>query len=137
MFDSAWAIYTSCTPRHSLTAQLTPQHSAIISTGKRVFIVGPGRIGWTVLELLVSEGHIVTGFKPSKARAAEIKNAGALTVIGDLHDNASIAQQVAKYDIVLHTATADDLPSVGVGLLGEGAGAAAEVEGMEGDSVGG
>lgn len=83
-----------------------------MSTGKNVFIVGPGLIGWTILDLLVSEGYNVTGYVRSDARAAEIKKAGAQTVVGDLHDKASIAEQVAKHDIVLHTATADDLPSV-------------------------
>ena len=87
-------------------------------TGKNVFIVGPGLIGWTVLDLLVAEGYKVTGLVRRQEHADGLKQSGAEAVIGDLHDAKLIAENVSKNDIVLHTATADDLPSVQAVLQG-------------------
>ena len=83
-----------------------------MSTGKHVFIVGPGFIGWNVLDLLISEGYKVTGFVRRKEHADQIKASGASVVMGDLNDRDAIADQAAQHDIILHTATADHLPSV-------------------------
>ena len=82
-----------------------------MSTGKKVFIVGPGFIGWNVLDLLVSERYSVTGFVRRKEHADQIKASGASVVMGDLDDKEVIAGQAAQHDIVFHTATADHLPS--------------------------
>lgn len=89
-----------------------------MSTGKNVFIVGPGLIGWTVLDLLVAEGYNVTGLVRRQEHADGLKQSGASAVIGDLHDAELISSHVAKNDIVIHTATADDLPSVQAVLRG-------------------
>ncbi|KAH9885689.1 hypothetical protein F4778DRAFT_787085 [Xylariomycetidae sp. FL2044] len=80
---------------------------------KKVFIIGPGYIGWNVLELLVQENYQVTGFVRREAHAAQLKASGASdTVIGDLGDQALITKHAAEHDVIIHTATADDLPSV-------------------------
>jgi nucleoside-diphosphate-sugar epimerase len=89
-----------------------------MATGKNVFIVGPGLIGWTILDLLVAEGYKVTGLVRRQEHADGLKQSGAEAVIGDLHDAKLIAEQVSKNDIVFHTATADDLPSVQAVLQG-------------------
>jgi nucleoside-diphosphate-sugar epimerase len=81
-----------------------------MSTGKNVFIIGPGLIGWTVLDLLVAENYKVTGLVRRQEHADGLKESGAEAVIGDLHDEELIVQHIAKNDIVFHTATADDLP---------------------------
>ncbi|KAF7538567.1 hypothetical protein G7054_g2779 [Neopestalotiopsis clavispora] len=83
------------------------------SKEQKVFILGPGFIGWNVLELLVKEKYQVTGFVRRKEHGDQIKQSGAAeVVIGDLGDNKLIAEQAAQHDIIIHTATADDLPSV-------------------------
>ena len=82
-----------------------------MATGKKVFIVGPGFIGWNVLDLLVSEGYSVTGFVRRQEHADGIKASGATAVMGDLGDRAKITEQTLEHDIIFHTATADHLPS--------------------------
>lgn len=77
-----------------------------------VFIIGPGFIGWNVLELLVSEGHPVTGLVRRESHAAQIRASGATAVLGDLNDRSLITKHVAEHAITIHTATADHLPSV-------------------------
>ncbi|GAB1725327.1 hypothetical protein NU195Hw_g4075t1 [Hortaea werneckii] len=78
---------------------------------KSVFIVGPGFNGWNVLQLLISEGYSVTGFVRRKERAEQIQASGASVIMGDLGEKASITQQTLKHDVVIHTATANHLPS--------------------------
>lgn len=95
-----------CNPRQNLIHQV---HD--MSTGKKVFIVGPGFIGWNVLDLLIAEGYSVTGFVRRKEHADQIKASGASAVMGDLNDQAVITEQTTQHDIVFHTATADHLPS--------------------------
>ena len=83
-----------------------------MSTTKKVFIVGPGFIGWSVLDLLISEGYEVTGLVRREEHANGIKASGASFVMGTLDDKALITEQAAKHDITIHTATADHIPSV-------------------------
>ena len=82
-----------------------------MSSVKKVLIVGPGLIGWNVLELLVAEGYSVTGLVRREEHAKQIEKSGASTVLGDLDDTALITAQVLSHDIVFHTATADHQPS--------------------------
>lgn len=82
-----------------------------MATGKRVFVVGPGFVGWNVLDLLISEGYTVTGLVRRKEHADGIKASGATAVMGDIGDKGLITEQTLEHDIVLHTATADHLPS--------------------------
>jgi nucleoside-diphosphate-sugar epimerase len=81
-------------------------------TDKTVLIIGPGFIGWNVLDLLVGEGYKVTGLVRRKEHGDQIAASGALVVIGDLNDKSLIAEQTAKHAVTFHTATADHLPSV-------------------------
>lgn len=83
-----------------------------MSSGKSVFIVGPGFIGWNVLDLLVADGYSVTGFVRRKEHGHQIQASGATPVYGDLNDKQSITEQTLKHEIIIHTATADHLPSV-------------------------
>ena len=83
-----------------------------MSTQKKVFIVGPGFIGWNIIDLLIPEGYPVTGFVRRKEHADGIKASGATAVMGDLDDKALITEQAGAHDIIFHTATADHLPSV-------------------------
>jgi NAD(P)-dependent dehydrogenase (short-subunit alcohol dehydrogenase family) len=89
-----------------------------MATGKNVFIIGPGFIGWNVLELLLAEGYIVTGFVRRKEHGDQIKASGAKVVQGDLDEKTKIMEQTIKHDVVIHTATADHLPSVEAVLEG-------------------
>lgn len=70
-------------------------------SGKSVFIIGPGFIGWNVLELLVAEGYRVTGLVRRKEHAKSIESSGAKAVLGDLHDRPLIARETAKADVCL------------------------------------
>ncbi|KAE9375369.1 NAD(P)-binding protein [Stipitochalara longipes BDJ] len=83
-----------------------------MTTGKKVFIVGPGFIGWNIIDLLVPEGYHVTGLVRRKQHADGIKASGAMPVMGDLNDQDLISQHAQQADIIFHTATADHLPSV-------------------------
>lgn len=83
------------------------------SPGKKVFIIGPGFIGWNVLDLLVKENYDVTAFVRREEHAKELKSSGASqAVLGDIGDKALITKHVINHDIVIHTATADHLESV-------------------------
>jgi nucleoside-diphosphate-sugar epimerase len=101
-----------------LNTSITTKSNSKMSTGKNVFIIGPGLIGWTVLDLLVAENYKVTGLVRRQEHADGLKESGAEAVIGDLHDEDLIVKNILKNDIVFHTATADDLPSVQAVLRG-------------------
>ncbi|KAI2618298.1 NAD(P)-binding protein [Hypomontagnella submonticulosa] len=84
-----------------------------MASGKKVFIVGPGFIGWTVLDLLVAENYEVTAFARRQNHADQLKASGAAdTVLGDLDDKVLITRHALSHDIIIHTATSDHLPSV-------------------------
>ena len=70
-----------------------------MSTPKSVFIIGPGFIGWNVLELLVGQGHTVTGLVRRDSHAEQIKASGALAVKGDLDDHSLIVKHVLENDV--------------------------------------
>lgn len=54
----------------------------------------------------------MAGLVRRQEHAAGIERSGAKAVLGDLHDHDLISKQAQDSDIVFHTATADDLPSV-------------------------
>ncbi|KAK5214174.1 hypothetical protein LTR41_000366 [Exophiala xenobiotica] len=85
---------------------------------KNVFLIGPGFIGRNVVDLLLGEGYTVTTLVRRESYAKELQKDGIQTVIGNLNDDATITQQTIASDIVFHTATADDLPSVEAVLEG-------------------
>lgn len=75
-----------------------------MASGKSVFIIGPGFIGWNVIDLLVAEGYSVTGFVRRKEHADGIKASGASQVImGDLNDKEKIMDQSTQHDIIVST----------------------------------
>lgn len=81
-------------------------------TQKAVFLVGPGYIGQCVIDRLLAEGYDVTTLVRREAAAVEFARKGVKTILGDLADGEVITKQVRASDIVIHTATADDLSSV-------------------------
>lgn len=81
-------------------------------SAKNVFIVGPGFIGWNIIDLLVPEGYNVSGLVRRKEHADGITASGAKAVLGDINDKEVISDNVQAADIVIHTASADHLPSV-------------------------
>ncbi|KUJ11311.1 NAD(P)-binding protein [Mollisia scopiformis] len=83
-----------------------------MAPNKKVFIVGPGFIGWNIIDLLVPEGYSIAGLVRRKKHADGISASGATPVMGDLNDKALISSQAQEADIIFHTATADHLPSV-------------------------
>ena len=63
----------------------------------KALIIGPGFIGWNVLELLVANGYVVTGYVRREEHAHGLRASGASDVVfGDLNDKALIIQHVAK-----------------------------------------
>lgn len=82
-----------------------------MSAGKKVFIVGPGFIGWNILDILIEQGYSVTGLVRRDEHADGIKKSGATAVMGSLNDKELITKQTEEHDIVFHTATADHVPS--------------------------
>ena len=87
-------------------------------SGKDVFLIGPGFIGREVLDLLLGEGYNVTTLTRRESYATELQQAGAKTVLGSLDDHEIITKQTVGSDIVIHTATADHLPSVEAVIAG-------------------
>jgi nucleoside-diphosphate-sugar epimerase len=83
-----------------------------MATSKSVFIIGPGFIGWNVLDLLVAEGYYVSGLVQTEEHGEQIKASGAIPILGDLDDRSLIIKNVLDNDITIHTATADHRTSV-------------------------
>ncbi|OAP58163.1 hypothetical protein AYL99_07253 [Fonsecaea erecta] len=88
------------------------------TSGKSVFLIGPGFIGREVLDLLLAEKYAVTTLTRRENYAAELQQSGAKTVLGSLDDRDTIIKQTVASDIVIHTATADHLPSVEAVIAG-------------------
>ncbi|KAI9926990.1 hypothetical protein ASPWEDRAFT_165339 [Aspergillus wentii DTO 134E9] len=81
-------------------------------SAQKVFLIGPGFIGGEVLDLLLQKNYAVTTLIRRQAAAASFHDLGVQTVIGTIDDKSIIQKQVENSDIVIHTATADHLPSV-------------------------
>ncbi|KAJ5926106.1 Phosphatidylethanolamine-binding protein PEBP [Penicillium verrucosum] len=79
---------------------------------RSVFLLGPGFIGGEILDLLLISNYKVTTLVRRESAVADYTNLGVETVVGNLDDSSVIKEQVAVSDVVLHTATADHLPSV-------------------------
>ncbi|KAK6418080.1 hypothetical protein LTR95_017242 [Oleoguttula sp. CCFEE 5521] len=79
---------------------------------KNVFLIGPGYIGLTVLDNLLNDGYEVTVLVRRQEAADELSKSGVKTVLGTLENHAVISEHTASSNIVIHTATADDMPSV-------------------------
>jgi len=73
---------------------------------KRVFVAGAtGVLGRRVVELLVSQGHAVTGVARSAARAEGLRESGAEPVEIDLFDPHAVRGAVRGHDAVMNLAT--------------------------------
>lgn len=91
---------------------------------KSIFLIGPGFLGWTLLETLSSTGFddITTLVRREEHGEAirKITSDKIKIVFGGLNDTNLITQVVAEHDIIFHTATADHLPSANAVLKGIG-----------------
>jgi 2-alkyl-3-oxoalkanoate reductase len=75
----------------------------------KVFIAGgTGAIGRLLVPLLVNAGHQVVALTRSADRSAQLKQAGAVPVVGDVYDEARLARLVAESEaeVVIHQLTA-------------------------------
>lgn len=89
-----------------------------MSSGKHVFLLGPGFIGREVIDRLQAEFYTVTTLIRREEAAPELNVAGIKTVLGNLDSSEIITKQASLADIVIHTATADHLASVEAVLAG-------------------
>ena len=65
-------------PGHS-PPKTRPRAVLNMSSGKEVFIVGPGFIGWNIIDILVDQGYAVTGLVRRDEHAAGIKTLVSMT----------------------------------------------------------
>jgi len=70
-----------------------------MASGKKVFIVGPGFIGWNVLDLLVAAQYSVSALVRREEHGAAIEKSGATAVNGSLDDHDIIASHSEQSDI--------------------------------------
>jgi nucleoside-diphosphate-sugar epimerase len=83
-----------------------------MTTKGNVFLIGPGFIGQEVIGELIKDGYQVTALVRKEEAATELQKKGVKTILGTLEDRSLISENAAKADIVIHTASADHLPSV-------------------------
>jgi hypothetical protein len=93
-------------------------NSNMASSGKEVFLIGPGYIGREVVDRLLENGYKVTTLVRRKEAAQELEKDGVKTVMGTIDDANIITEQTNKSDIVIHTATADHIESVEAVIVG-------------------
>ncbi|WYZ37002.1 hypothetical protein EsH8_II_000508 [Colletotrichum jinshuiense] len=77
-----------------------------------VFLIGPGFIGLQIITELLAEGYQVTTMVRRPEAAGRLEGLGCRTVLGSLDRHDIICKTVADSEIVIHTASADHLPSV-------------------------
>ncbi|KAH6986948.1 hypothetical protein EDB80DRAFT_817595 [Ilyonectria destructans] len=82
-----------------------------MATKGSVFLIGPGFIGLQILGELLAEGYQVTTLVRREEAKASLETLGSKTILGSLDDGDIIRTGVVAADIVIHTATADHLPS--------------------------
>ncbi|KAH8656290.1 hypothetical protein BGZ61DRAFT_466976 [Ilyonectria robusta] len=82
-----------------------------MATKGSVFLIGPGFIGLQILGELLAEGYPVTTLVRREEAKASLEKLGSKTILGSLDDGDVIRIAAAAADIVIHTATADHLPS--------------------------
>lgn len=79
---------------------------------KKLFMLGPGYIGRTILDNLSRDEYNITALVRRQEAADELAKIGIRSVFGTLENNDIITQATLASDVVLHTATADHMPSV-------------------------
>ena len=70
-----------------------------MASGKSVFIICPGFIGWNVLDNLLAEGYAVPGLLQRDGHAKQIETSGATAIKGDLDDHDLITKETARHDV--------------------------------------
>ncbi|GAA5824450.1 hypothetical protein JCM11251_000428 [Rhodosporidiobolus azoricus] len=80
---------------------------------KSLFILGTGFIGGSVLTALLEKKEFaIAALSRDDKKADKLKELGVRPVKGTLSDDEVISKEAAQADVILHIATADDLPSV-------------------------
>jgi nucleoside-diphosphate-sugar epimerase len=106
-------------PQNLVSQSRTSAKKSIMSIpGKNVFLIGPGYIGLEIIDRLLGNGYNVTAMTRREDAAKALKQSGVTPVMGSLEDTATITSNAAANDIVIHSATADDLPSVEAVIAG-------------------
>ncbi|KAL2405751.1 hypothetical protein ABEF95_012165 [Exophiala dermatitidis] len=80
-----------------------------MASKSKVFMIGPGLIGWNILELLVDQGYSVTALTRREEHAVGIRQSGGQAVMGTLDDLDLITKHSADSDIIFQCATGDNL----------------------------
>lgn len=70
-----------------------------MASTKRVFVIGPGFIGWNVFDLLLSEGYHVSALVRRKEQADQIASSGGVAITGGLDNHDLIAKHTADNDV--------------------------------------
>ncbi|TNY17269.1 hypothetical protein DMC30DRAFT_369979 [Rhodotorula diobovata] len=82
---------------------------------KTLFLLGTGFIGGSVLNALLEDKkdqYTISALCRDPKKADKLKELGVRPVQGELASDELIAKEAAEADIIMHIATADDLPSV-------------------------
>lgn len=81
---------------------------------KSVFILGTGFIGGSVLAALLDEKdrYEISALCRDEKKAKKLEELGVRPVMGELASDDVISKEAEQSDIIMHIATADDLPSV-------------------------
>ncbi|KAK3050875.1 hypothetical protein LTR09_007953 [Extremus antarcticus] len=88
------------------------------TTGKSVFLIGPGYIGLEIIDRLLENGYNVSAMTRREDAAKGLQQSGVKPVMGSLGDSDIITRNTAANDITIHCATADDFPSVEAVIAG-------------------
>ncbi|KAM0720479.1 hypothetical protein Q7P37_004615 [Cladosporium fusiforme] len=95
------------------------------SCQKSAFVLGAGFIGMNVIEELLNANYQVTVLVRRQPHADRLEAIGVSPLMGTLEDSDAITKQSKKSDVIIHTATADHVPSAlaileGAGVLYDG-----------------
>ena len=85
---------------------------------KKLFLIGPGYIGRTIIDELLKDEYDITALIRRQEAADELSKIKVHSVFGTLEDGDIICKQTAASDIVIHSATADDMSSVKAAIKG-------------------
>lgn len=89
-----------------------------MSSHPKTLLVGAGYIGQNVLDELLAAKYPVTVFVRRPEQASVFESQGAQTVLGTLSDLELLTIESSKHEIIINTASCDDLPSVEAILAG-------------------
>ncbi|KAM0755790.1 NAD(P)-binding protein [Meredithblackwellia eburnea MCA 4105] len=79
----------------------------------KLFLLGVGFIGGSLLQALLEENKFkISALVRDQEKANKLKSLGVTPVFGSLDDDELIVKTTLESDVIIHTATADDQPSV-------------------------